>query len=83
MPSHWARRIPGSVLTGPFEATRAQLVEIAKVVDGRVAPVRKQLDEQVDRLQQRLPAGARDVVQLVRAGAAAQEQAFRSVVGLN
>ena len=75
--------IPGSVLTGPFEATRAQLVEIAKVVDGRVAPVRKQLDEQVDRLQQRLPAGARDVVQLVRAGAAAQEQAFRSVVGLN
>ncbi len=75
--------IPGSVLTGPFEATRAQLAEIAKVVDGRVAPVRHQLDEQVDRLQQRLPAGARDVVELFRAGAAAQERAFRSVVGLN
>jgi hypothetical protein len=75
--------IPGHALTGTFESTRAQLVEIAKVVDERVAPVRQELDKQVVRLQQRLPAGAREMVELFRAGAAAQEQAFRNVVGLN
>jgi hypothetical protein len=75
--------VPGHPLTGSLESTRAQLVEIAKVVDGRVAPLRQQLDKQVDRLQERLPAGAREMVELFRASAAAQEQAFRNVVGLN
>jgi hypothetical protein len=74
--------IPGNI-SAPFDTTRTQLIEIAKVVDGRVAPMRRQLDEQMDRLQERLPAGAREMVELLRTGAAAQERAFRNVVGLN
>jgi hypothetical protein len=32
---------------------RAQLLQLAKTVDGRIAPVRKQLDEQVDAIEER------------------------------
>jgi hypothetical protein len=66
-----------------FETARAQLVEFAKSVDERVAPARQQIDEQIDRLEQALPAPARTVVQSVRSTATAQEQAVRSAVGLD
>jgi hypothetical protein len=75
--------LPGNLLDGSFETTRAQLAELAKAVDEKVAPVRHQLDDQVDRWEQRLPGPARDVVQLFRASAAAPEQAWRAVVGLD
>lgn len=65
-----------------METARAQLVEFAKSVDERVAPARQQIDEQIDRLEQALPAGARGVVHSVRSTATAQEQALRSAVGL-
>jgi DNA anti-recombination protein RmuC len=81
--AHSAADLPGNLLEGSFGTTRAQLVELAKTVDEKVAPVRHQLDDQVDRLEQRLPGPARDVVQLFRASAAAPEQAWRAVVGLD
>jgi len=70
-------------IEGQIETARAQLVEFAKSVEERVAPARQQIDEQIDRLQQALPAGARSVVQSVRSTATAQEQALRSAVGLD
>ncbi len=65
-----------------IETARAQFVEFAKSVEERVAPARQQIDEQIDRLEQSLPAGARSVVHSVRSTATAQEQAIRSAVGL-
>ena len=45
--------------------------------------MRHQLDEQVDKLEQRLPASARNIVQSVRAAATTPEHVFRSAVGLS
>jgi hypothetical protein len=64
-------------------AVRAQLVELAKRVDEAVAPVREQWDGQLDRLEEVLPTGARDVVQTVRAAASSQQQAVRNAIGLD
>jgi ElaB/YqjD/DUF883 family membrane-anchored ribosome-binding protein len=66
-----------------LESARAQLVEFAKVIDEQVRPARQQFDEQFDRMEQRLPDGARGVVQSVRGAAATGEQAWRHAVGLN
>jgi hypothetical protein len=64
-------------------AVRTQLAELAKAVDERVQPVRKQVDEQFDRLEQYLPGGARNVVQSVRSASTGPEQLLRSAVGLD
>ncbi|MDA8044867.1 MAG: hypothetical protein M0Z30_06465 [Actinomycetota bacterium] len=68
----------------PIDAAtvRSQLTELAKSVDEALAPVRQQLEEQLDRLEEVLPQTARELVQTVRGAAAAQEQAVRSAVGL-
>jgi hypothetical protein len=66
-----------------FETVRGQLVELAKAIDEWLQPVRQQLDEQLDRMEERLPAGARDVVQSVRAASTGPEQALRSTIGLD
>lgn len=70
------------LLEGQAEVFRAQLSELAKTVDERFQPARKQFDEQIDRLEGRLPYAARNVVQTVRAAAAAPEQLIRSAAGL-
>ena len=63
-------------------AVRSQLTETARAVDEAVTPVRQQLEEQLDRLEEVLPELIRDLLQSVRGAAAAQEQAVRGAVGL-
>jgi hypothetical protein len=66
-----------------LDPLRAQLLELARTLDELMGPARQQLDEQIDRLEQSLPEGARSVVRSVRDGAAAQEQAWRRSAGLD
>jgi methyl-accepting chemotaxis protein len=73
----------GKSLEEQLETARTQLAELAKVIDEAFQPVRHQLDEQVDKFEQRLPASARNLVQSVRAAATAPEQVLRSAVGLD
>jgi ElaB/YqjD/DUF883 family membrane-anchored ribosome-binding protein len=73
----------GQTLDEQIDAARARLVEVAKAVDERVQPARHLLDERVDRFEQRLPAGARSMVQSWRTVAATPEQIWRNNVGLN
>ena len=70
-------------LDDQLEALRSRLAEIAKVVDDRVQPARQRLDGQVDRVEERLPAAARSVVQSWRALLGTPEQIWRNSVGLN
>ena len=58
-------------------------LQLAKAVDERLQPVRAQLDDQVDHLEQHLPPGARTLVQSVRAAAAEPEQRWRTIAGLD
>jgi hypothetical protein len=62
---------------------RGQLGDLVKAVDSRVQPTRKQFDEQLDRLEERLPSGARDMLQSVRAAAVGPEYRLRHSVGLD
>src|SRR5579875_737014 len=74
-----------SSLAGELPETgvlRDQLTDLAKNVDEAVAPLRKQFEEQLDRLEETLPEAARNLVHSIRAAAVAQEQALRSAVGL-
>jgi len=68
-----------------FDATvvRVQLTELAKAVDEAVAPVRRQFEDQLDRVEEALPEAARELVHSVRGAAAAQEQVVRGAVGLD
>jgi hypothetical protein len=66
-----------------WEAARAQLVDLARLVDEWLIPARTQLDEQIDLWEERLPESARNLVQTMREAASSQEQSLRSVVGLN
>jgi hypothetical protein len=66
-----------------LEQARAQLIEFAKIVDEQVRPARQQFDEQFDRMEQRLPDGARSLVQSMREAATTREQVWRNAVGLN
>jgi chaperonin cofactor prefoldin len=59
-----------------------QLSELGKAIDEALSPLRQQFEEQIDRLEEALPATARNVVQSVRTAASTQEQALRSAVGL-
>jgi hypothetical protein len=65
-----------------LDPLRAQLLELARFLEELMGPARQQLDEQIDRLEQSLPEGARGVVKSVRSTAATQEQAWRRSVGL-
>jgi len=61
---------------------RAQINDLAKMIDERFGPTRQQLDDRIDRIEERLPEGARNVVHTVRSAASTQEHALRSAVGL-
>ena len=63
-------------------ALRTQVVETAKRVDAQVQPLRRQVDERLDEVEELLPAPTRTVVRRVREAAASQEQALRNVIGL-
>lgn len=65
-----------------LETLRSQLGGVAKLVDAAVLPARKQVDEQLNRIEELLPEAARKTVKSVRATALTQEQAFRSALGL-
>jgi hypothetical protein len=66
-----------------LEAVRVWLIEAARALDEQVQPARQLLDEQLDRFEQRLPAGARTLVQSWRSVAATPEQIWRSNAGLD
>jgi hypothetical protein len=70
-------------MDGALDPLRAQLLELAKAIEDLLAPARQQLDDQIDRFEQSLPEGARGVMQIFRESAAAREQAWRSVIGLD
>jgi len=80
--SEFAKAVEEAVGPARQQISR-NLPEVAKTIDERVAPARVQFDQQIDRLEGVLPAAARDIVKSVRSAAAAQEQAFRSAVGLD
>jgi hypothetical protein len=62
---------------------RDQLAGLAKSVDGRVAPTRAQIDQQVDAFEERLPASARNVFSSLRSALTTPETALRNAVGLD
>ncbi len=66
-----------------LETLRTQLTQLVKALDERVQPVRQQLDEQFDRIEQYLPSNARNLVHTVRAAASDPEQRLRNAVGLD
>jgi hypothetical protein len=66
-----------------LETVRVRLVEVARALDERVQPARHRLDEQVDRFEQLLPAGARSLVQSWRSMAATSDQIWRNNAGLD
>jgi hypothetical protein len=72
----------GDRLATNLSAGRGQLTELAKSVDGRVAPTRAQIDQQVDAFEERLPASARTVFTTVRTVLSTPEAALRNAVGL-
>ena len=64
-------------------AVRAQLFDLAKLVDEWLIPARNQIGGQIDVLEERLPESARNLVQAMRETASSQEQTLRGVIGLN
>jgi hypothetical protein len=66
-----------------LETVLSQLGGVAKLVDTAMSPARKQVDEQLDRIEEMLPEAARKTVKSVRANALSQEQAIRAAVGLS
>jgi hypothetical protein len=66
-----------------LETARLQLTQLVRTVDDRVKPVRQQLDEQVDLIEQYLPPAARSLVQALRAATAEPEQRLRGAMGLD
>jgi hypothetical protein len=66
-----------------WEAIRAQVVDMARLVDEWLVPARTQIGEQMDLWGTRLPEPARNLVRTVREAASSQEQNVRNVVGLN
>lgn len=73
----------GKSLNDNVGATRAQLVDLARTVDRQVAPARRQLDQQIDALEERLPTQARDALRAARAAVAVPERRIRAAVGLD
>ncbi|MGH9094455.1 MAG: hypothetical protein ACRDXE_04780 [Acidimicrobiales bacterium] len=66
----------------PALGAREQLVELARLVDERVQPARRELQVRVDELESRLPEAPRQAVHTLRQVAQSQEATLRSVVGL-
>jgi hypothetical protein len=66
-----------------LETIRTQLTLLVRTVDETVKPVRQQVDEQVDLIEQYLPPAARSLVQAWRAATAEPEQRLRSAMGLD
>ncbi|MGH9058231.1 MAG: hypothetical protein ACRDZY_01745, partial [Acidimicrobiales bacterium] len=66
----------------PTLGAREQLVELARLVDERVQPARRELQVRVDELESRLPEAPRQAVHTLRQVAQSQEATLRSVVGL-
>jgi hypothetical protein len=77
--AQWEQRNGGD----PARAARTQLTGFARSLDEQLQPARKQLDERIDRLEEYLPAGTRNLVQSVRAVALTREQLLRNRVGLD
>jgi hypothetical protein len=65
-----------------LDPLRAQVLELARFLEELMGPARQQLDEQLNRLEQSLPDGARGMVKSVRSTASTQEQAWRRSLGL-
>lgn len=72
-----------ALVEAPLETALTHLAQLARTVDERVKPVRQQLDEQFDLIEQYLPPAARGLVQSLRAAAADPEQRLRNVAGLD
>lgn len=64
-------------------ALRSQLSDLARSVDEAMTPIRGQLNDGLDRIQDALPPTAREVVHTLRDAAASQEQALRQAIGLS
>ena len=73
----------GERVAADLGANREQLINLAKSVDERVAPTRAQIDQQIDALEERLPASARNVFSSVRSAIKVPESTFRSAIGLD
>jgi hypothetical protein len=78
-----SQRKPADRLAANASVGRAQLGDMVKHVDARLAPVRRQLDEQVDALEQTLSPTARKAVGTVRSAASVSEARLRSLIGLD
>jgi hypothetical protein len=72
-----------AVVEAHLQTARTQLIDLARAADERVKPLRQQLEERFDVLEQHLPPATRDLVQSLRAAAAEPEQRLRSAVGLD
>lgn len=79
----WAQMADLGQRAGAGSQARERLTVLARAVDQRVAPARQELDKQIDALEAKLPAGARQAVGSVRAALAAPEAALREVIGLD
>lgn len=67
---------------GPVSGAREQLTELARLVDERVQPARREIEGRVDELEARLPQAPRQAVHTIRRAARSQEATLRSTVGL-
>jgi hypothetical protein len=73
----------GERVVADLGTSREQIAELAKSFDERLAPTRAQIDQQIDALEERLPASARTVLGTVRAAIKTPETTLRNVVGLD
>ncbi len=70
--------LAGSQVTG----TTAVVKELAKDLDARLVPVRQQVEERIDALEERLPDQAREIVRQARTTAKETQAQLRSRLGL-
>jgi ElaB/YqjD/DUF883 family membrane-anchored ribosome-binding protein len=64
-----------------LSGARQQLNELVRTLDGAIEPVRVELEGRLDRVEEHLPAQAKDVVKSARALAKETEQHVRRAVG--
>jgi hypothetical protein len=65
-----------------LSGAREQLGSLVKTIDGAIEPVRQEIDDRLDLVEERLPAQAKDVVKSARAFAKETEQQVRRAVGV-
>jgi ElaB/YqjD/DUF883 family membrane-anchored ribosome-binding protein len=68
----------GAQLSGAKE----QLTSMVRTIDGAFQPVRQDIEGRLDRVEERLPAQAKDVVKTARAFARETEQQVRRAAGV-